>query len=107
MSHHEETHQNEGVNKTQSTDDDRQPQFHDDDMAPDDNEEVAGKIFIGGLSWSTTEQTLRYYFEKYGELSDVALMFDKRTGKPRYFFEHLLYILVAYSLTLEALDLLR
>jgi RNA-binding protein Musashi len=46
-------------------------------------DDIAGKVFIGGLSWSTTEQTLRYYFEKYGELSDVALMVDKRTGKPR------------------------
>lgn len=48
-----------------------------------DLEDIAGKIFIGGLSWQTTEATLRYYFEKYGELSDVALMVDKRTGKPR------------------------
>lgn len=48
-----------------------------------DGEDVQGKIFIGGLSWSTTESTLRYYFEKYGELSDVALMLDKKTGKPR------------------------
>lgn len=45
--------------------------------------DVAGKIFIGGLSWQTTEETLRYYFSKYGELADVALMSDKKTGKPR------------------------
>lgn len=50
----------------------------------DEGEDIQGKIFIGGLSWSTTEQTLRYYFEKYGELTDVALMIDKKTGKPRY-----------------------
>jgi len=49
-----------------------------------DLDDIAGKIFIGGLSWSTTEQTLRNYFERYGELSDVALMIDKKTGKPRY-----------------------
>jgi len=48
-------------------------------------EDVRGKIFIGGLSWSTTESTLKYYFEKYGELSDVALMLDKKSGKPRGF----------------------
>ena len=47
-------------------------------------EDVAGKIFIGGLSWQTTEQNLRAYFERYGELEDVALMIDKRTNKPRY-----------------------
>jgi heterogeneous nuclear ribonucleoprotein A1/A3 len=47
------------------------------------DDDVSGKVFIGGLSWQTTESTLRYYFEKFGELTDVALMMDKRTGKPR------------------------
>lgn len=49
------------------------------------HEDVEGKIFIGGLSWQTTESSLRFYFEKYGELTDVALMTDKRTGQPRGF----------------------
>ena len=42
---------------------------------------------LGGLSWQTTEATLRSHFEKYGELDDVALMVDKRTGQPRYLNE--------------------
>eukprot|EP01036_Dinobryon_divergens_P022137 gene22137-30373_t len=50
-----------------------------------DLDDISGKIFIGGLSWQTTEANLRFYFEKYGELTDVALMMDKRTGKPRGF----------------------
>ncbi|KAJ1410764.1 hypothetical protein B484DRAFT_336254 [Ochromonadaceae sp. CCMP2298] len=50
-----------------------------------DTEDIQGKIFIGGLSWQTTDQNLRIYFEKFGELSDVALMIDKRSGKPRGF----------------------
>ena len=37
----------------------------------------------GGLSWQTNEATLRTHFEKFGELTDVALMVDKRTGTPR------------------------
>lgn len=49
-----------------------------------DLDDISGKIFIGGLSWQTTEANLRFYFEKYGELTDVALMIDKRSGKPRY-----------------------
>lgn len=48
-----------------------------------DIDDVAGKIFIGGLSWQTTSENLRYYFEKFGELTDVAIMIDKKTGKPR------------------------
>lgn len=57
-------------------------QYHDEEEKVD-IDDIQGKIFIGGLSWQTTEQTLRYYFEKFGELSDVALMVDKKTGKPR------------------------
>ena len=44
-----------------------------------------GKIFIGGLSWQTTVEGMRYYFEKFGELTDVALMTDKKSGQPRGF----------------------
>lgn len=54
-----------------------------DSSAVTDVDDVTGKIFIGGLSWQTTETNLRYYFEKYGEMTDVALMIDKRSGKPR------------------------
>lgn len=51
----------------------------------DADSDVAGKIFVGGLSWQTTIEGLRYYFEKFGDLTDVALMNDKRTGMPRGF----------------------
>lgn len=59
------------------------PQQDDYNESKPDSEDTTGKIFIGGLSWQTTDSTLRYYFEKFGELTDVALMMDKRTGKPR------------------------
>jgi RNA recognition motif-containing protein len=48
-------------------------------------DEVEGKIFVGGLSWQTTEESMRFHFEKFGELSDIAIMIDKRTGQPRGF----------------------
>ncbi len=48
------------------------------------HDDIEGKIFVGGLSWQTTEQSLRFYFEKFGELSDAAIMIDKRTGQPRF-----------------------
>ncbi|KAL3660177.1 hypothetical protein V7S43_014708 [Phytophthora oleae] len=44
-----------------------------------------GKLFIGGVSWETTEDTLRQHFGKYGALTDAALMKDKYTGQPRGF----------------------
>jgi hypothetical protein len=61
-----------------------------------DIDDIQGKIFIGGLSWQTTEANLRYYFEKFGELSDVALMIDKRSGKPRLVFLGTHYLLSKY-----------
>lgn len=45
----------------------------------------AGKIFVGGLSWQTTEESLRWHFEQYGTVSSVELMKDRNTGKPRGF----------------------
>lgn len=44
-----------------------------------------GKIFVGGLSWQTTEESLQWYFEQYGTVSSVHLMKDRNTGKPRGF----------------------
>jgi hypothetical protein len=46
--------------------------------------DVDGKIFVGGLSFSTTEDGLRFYFEKFGEVESVDLMKDKNTGQPRF-----------------------
>ena len=48
------------------------------------HDDVIGKIFVGGLSWQTTEASLRHYFEKFGELSDAAIMTDKKSGQPRF-----------------------
>lgn len=53
--------------------------------ARDQSSAQPGKLFIGGISWETTEDTLRAYFGKFGELTDAALMKDKYTGQPRGF----------------------
>eukprot|EP00274_Cyanoptyche_gloeocystis_P007841 CAMPEP_0196653426 /NCGR_PEP_ID=MMETSP1086-20130531/3051_1 /TAXON_ID=77921 /ORGANISM="Cyanoptyche gloeocystis , Strain SAG4.97" /LENGTH=267 /DNA_ID=CAMNT_0041984617 /DNA_START=149 /DNA_END=948 /DNA_ORIENTATION=- len=45
----------------------------------------AGKIFVGGLSWETTNETLKNYFSRYGEVIDSVIMKDKSTGHPRGF----------------------
>ena len=48
------------------------------------DEDLGGKIFVGGLSWTTTEDGLRFYFERFGEVEGVDLMLDKNTGHPRF-----------------------
>ena len=44
-----------------------------------------GKLFIGGISWETTEDRLKEYFENYGEVLQAVVMREKFTGKPRGF----------------------
>ncbi|KAG6593527.1 Heterogeneous nuclear ribonucleoprotein 1, partial [Cucurbita argyrosperma subsp. sororia] len=45
----------------------------------------SGKLFVGGVSWETTEETFSDYFSKYGEIADSVIMMDKHTGRPRGF----------------------
>ncbi|CAO3668621.1 unnamed protein product [Umbelopsis ramanniana] len=42
-------------------------------------------MFVGGLNWETTDERLRDYFSKYGEVIDCVVMRDATTGKSRGF----------------------
>ncbi|XP_078526050.1 DAZ-associated protein 1 isoform X11 [Lissotriton helveticus] len=44
-----------------------------------------GKLFVGGLDWSTTQETLRGYFCQFGEVVDCVIMKDKTTNQSRGF----------------------
>ncbi|CAN8315922.1 unnamed protein product [Cochlearia groenlandica] len=44
-----------------------------------------GKLFIGGISWDTDETLLKDYFTNFGEVSQVTVMREKATGRPRGF----------------------
>ncbi|XP_071726493.1 heterogeneous nuclear ribonucleoprotein 1-like [Rutidosis leptorrhynchoides] len=44
-----------------------------------------GKLFIGGISWETSEEKLKEYFGNYGDILQTVIMRDKITGKPRGF----------------------
>ncbi|KAL5822515.1 hypothetical protein ACOSQ4_020415 [Xanthoceras sorbifolium] len=43
------------------------------------------KLFVGGLSWDTTEDTFADYFSQYGEIVDSVVMVDRHSGRPRGF----------------------
>ena len=42
-------------------------------------------MYVGNLSWETTENDLQDLFEKHGAVSEVALMMDRTTGRSRGF----------------------
>lgn len=46
---------------------------------------MATKLFIGNLSFSTTEETLKTAFAEFGEVESVAVITDRETGRSRGF----------------------
>ncbi|KAI6176678.1 hypothetical protein M3Y97_00824800 [Aphelenchoides bicaudatus] len=51
----------------------------------DDNQQNPGKMFVGGLSWSTSAEGLRDYFSRYGDVSECMVMRDPNTKRARGF----------------------
>ncbi|XP_057497285.1 heterogeneous nuclear ribonucleoprotein 1-like isoform X1 [Actinidia eriantha] len=44
-----------------------------------------GKLFIGGISWDTNEDSLREYFQNFGAVVEAVIMKDRKTGRARGF----------------------
>ncbi|XP_054790458.1 uncharacterized protein LOC129303523 [Prosopis cineraria] len=38
------------------------------------------KIFVGGLAWETKRDSLKRYFEQFGEISEAVVITDRNTG---------------------------
>ncbi|MCD7461896.1 hypothetical protein HAX54_047353 [Datura stramonium] len=45
----------------------------------------AGKLFVGGIAWETTEESFRKHFSQFGEITDSVIMMDRISGRPRGF----------------------
>ncbi|XP_021925575.1 RNA-binding protein squid isoform X8 [Zootermopsis nevadensis] len=43
------------------------------------------KLFVGGLSWETTDKELREHFHTYGEIESINVKTDPNTGRSRGF----------------------
>ncbi|XP_076024459.1 RNA-binding protein Musashi homolog 2b isoform X5 [Genypterus blacodes] len=50
-----------------------------------DSQHDPGKMFIGGLSWQTSPDSLRDYFTKFGEIRECMVMRDPTTKRSRGF----------------------
>lgn len=46
---------------------------------------MSKKLFVGGLSWGTTDDGLRLAFERFGEVLEAKVVMDRDTGRSRGF----------------------
>ncbi|KAE8662438.1 RNA-binding protein 38 [Hibiscus syriacus] len=47
------------------------------------NDTTFTKIFVGGLAWETQRDTMKRYFEQFGEIVEAAVITDKNTGRSK------------------------
>lgn len=66
------------------------------------------KVFVGGLAWETQSETMRRYFEQFGEILEAVVITDKNTGRSKgygfvsingffFYFNGFLFTLYFYS----------
>eukprot|EP01018_Ginkgo_biloba_P005294 Gb_00857 [translate_table: standard] len=41
------------------------------------------KVFVGGLAWETQRETMRRYFDQFGEILEAVVITDKNTGRSK------------------------
>lgn len=46
---------------------------------------MAKKLFVGGLSWNTSDAELRDAFSTFGETTEAKVITDRETGRSRGF----------------------
>ncbi len=46
---------------------------------------MSKKLYVGNLSWSTTEAELKDLFEQHGTVTSVSVITDRETGRSRGF----------------------
>ena len=46
---------------------------------------MSNKLFIGGLSWDTTDSSLNQAFESFGGITEAKVITDRESGRSRGF----------------------
>lgn len=80
----EDQDQNGNYDNNGNVNDGDENQNNNNDGNPTEPEQFR-KVFIGGLSYKTDDDTLKNYFAKYGNLVDHVVMKDGTSGRSRGF----------------------
>ena len=43
------------------------------------------RLYVGNLSFNTSEDSMREVFSQFGEINEIKLVMDRETGRPRGF----------------------
>jgi RNA recognition motif-containing protein len=54
-------------------------------VSPEPNHHMSNKLFVGNLSFQTTENDLQDAFAAFGKVTETNLMMDRMTSRPRGF----------------------
>ncbi len=46
---------------------------------------MSKKLFVGGLSWNTVDDSFRQVFERFGDVEEAKVIYDRETGRSRGF----------------------
>lgn len=46
---------------------------------------MATKLFVGGIAWATTDDSLKNYFSQFGTVVSATVIKDKYTGRSKGF----------------------
>ena len=46
---------------------------------------MATKLYVGNMSYDTTEEQIRTLFTQAGEIAEIAFITDRETGRPKGF----------------------
>ena len=68
------------------------------------NHRMTMKMYVGSLSYDTTENALRDLFAQYGEVTEVAIPTDRETGQSRGFGFVTMSSRAEMTAAIEALD---
>ncbi|CRL07122.1 CLUMA_CG020117, isoform B [Clunio marinus] len=82
--HHDNEYNGNGM-EGQDNSYDQQQQQHSNGNNENSGRDDDRKLFVGGLSWETTEKELRDHFGQYGEIESINVKTDPTTGRSRGF----------------------